>query len=405
MSENPTENNNKDGKGETFFGKVKTVAKKVGKAVGSFFKETKAAAKKVGEKITWFYTEKKLIAYSASAALVLLWLILFSIRVNNGVPDNMIDPVAFTLFGLFPIRWYGIIIVCGMIIALLLFIKLSKGIGLNDEDGITMFLICVPLGVLCARIGFVISHTGYYFPVDSFSDFVEIFAIWDGGVTILGAIPGGLFGVFLFARKKKVKFLDVVGSAAIPLLLAQAIGRWCNFPNQEVYGGPVQEGLKFFETFPFGVYIEAEGGWRYATFFYESVLSFIGVALLCVLLKKTKYRGTLAFGYLTWYFLSRALVESIRADAVFIGNSGLSWGVLMSLIVFPIAALLGVVYFQNGSLKRLSFKKLPEIEIAPPPVQEPPETEEPIETQNVKEKSEASKLSDYNKKYYGNKKK
>jgi phosphatidylglycerol:prolipoprotein diacylglycerol transferase len=391
MSENQTENKNQhENNNDTFFGKVKAVFKKV------------------GGKIKWFYTEKKLIAYSASAALVLLWLILFSIRVNDGVPDNMIDPIAIRL-GPFEIRWYGIIIVSGMILALLIFIKLSKSIGLTDEDGITMFLICVPIGVLCARFGFVISHVDLYFPVDNMQDFIELFAIWDGGVTILGAIPGGLLGVLLFSKRKKVKFLDVVGTVAIPLLLAQAIGRWCNFPNQEVYGGAVPAGLKFFETFPFGVYIVAEGGWHYATFFYESVLSFIGVALLCVLLKKTKYRGTLAFGYLTWYFLSRALVESIRADAVFIGSSSLSWGVLMSIIVFPIAAVLGVIYFQNGSLKRLSFRKLPviEVETIVRKVEIPPETDaaEHAEPQKVKEKSEASKLSDYQKKYYGNKKK
>jgi phosphatidylglycerol:prolipoprotein diacylglycerol transferase len=388
MSENNNQNNKNND--ETFFGKVKSIAKKV------------------GEKIVWFYTEKKLIAYSVSAALVLLWLVLFSVRVNNGVPDNMIDPVAITL-GPFEIRWYGIIIVSGMILALLIFIKLSKSIGLTDEDGITMFLICVPLGVLFARLGFVVSHAEIYFPVEDINDLIGIFAIWDGGVTILGAIPGGLLGVFIFSRRKKVKFLDVVGSAAIPLLLAQAIGRWCNFPNQEVYGGYVPAGLKFFETFPFGVYIVGDGGWHYATFFYESVLSFIGVFLLIVLFKKTRYRGTLAFGYLTWYFLSRALVESIRSDAVFIGNSHLSWGVLMSIIVFPIAALLGIVYFQNGSLKRLSFRKLPAIEPEIPnfPREIPPEPEfdEHTEVKAAKEKSEAGKLSDYKKKYYGNKKK
>ncbi|MDR2091084.1 MAG: prolipoprotein diacylglyceryl transferase [Clostridiales bacterium] len=398
MSENQTESNDKKSKTAAFFDAVKT------------------AAKKAGDAVKRFYTEKKAIAISISAALALLWLVLFSIRVNNGVPDNMIDPVAITV-GPFPIRWYGIIIVGAMLLALALFVKMSKSIGLNDEDGITMFLICVPIGILCARIGYVLVHLSSYTPVNSLEDVISLFAIWDGGVTIMGGIPGGIIGVLIFAKKRKVKFFDVVGTAAIPLLLAQAIGRWCNFPNQEVYGGFVPEGLKFFETFPFGVFIADKGpteyGWHYATFFYESILSFIGVALLLILYKKTKYRGTMIFGYLAWYFLSRALVESIRADAVpIVEGGGLSWGVLLSLIVFPIAVALGVIYYQNGSLKRLSFKRLPELpETLPaadesaPSAEQNPEAEARAEERKVKEKSETSKISDYNKKYYGNKKK
>ncbi|MDR1940433.1 MAG: prolipoprotein diacylglyceryl transferase [Clostridiales bacterium] len=288
----------------------------------------------------------------------------------SAIPKRMLGPTAFEALG-FSVKWYGIVIVFGMIVGLLLFTRLSKSVKLTSDDCISMFLVCIPAGIICARLGYVISHTSYYFPIATTAEFFELFAIWDGGVTIIGGIPGGVLGALVFAKVKKVKFLEVVGVASISLLLGQAIGRWANFFNQELYGPPVPEGATFFQQFPFGVYIEnlldpdaigwhatEAGAWHYSAVLYESVLSFIGVALLLLLFRKVKHKGTVFFGYLAWYFISRALVESIREDAVFLGNMPISLGVLISLIIIPIAVLLGIIYYQNGSLKRLTFKKL-----------------------------------------------
>ena len=279
---------------------------------------------------------------------------------------SSIDPVAFPLFGL-EIKWYGLVIVAGMIAALFLFFYLSKDIGLKQDDGITLFLIVIPVGIVCARIGYVISHIPDYFPILTWSDFFRLFATWEGGVTIIGGIAGGTIAAILYARKKKINIIELLGAVGIPVLLGQAIGRWGNFFNQELYGPPVADG-SFFARFPLGVFIDGSG-WHYSTVTYESVLSFIGVCLLLLLYKglKTKkkvyfkgveYKGTVFFGYIAWYFMSRALVEPLRVDQVKFGNFPLSLGVIISLLIVPIAVVLGIIYYRNGTLKYLTFKKV-----------------------------------------------
>ncbi|MDR2046917.1 MAG: prolipoprotein diacylglyceryl transferase [Clostridiales bacterium] len=371
-----------------------------------FFAKAGKSCNDARERIGRFCKEHgKIVVPSVWGAGILLFA-LFCALVNDGMQKGeLIDRVAFTVFGM-EIYWYAIVIVFGMVLALFVFMHLSKELSLKSDDGITLFLIAIPLGIVFARVGYVISHTSEFFPINEFADVFNIIWTRNGGVTILGGIPGGFLGAYIFARHKKVRFLELVGAAAMPLLLAQAIGRWGNFFNQEVYGEAVAEGSKFFQTFPFGVFIETEGAWRYATFFYESFLSVIGSVLLYYLFKRVKYKGTVAFGYLAWYFLSRAIVESMRTDGVPVGGSNLSWGVLLSLIVFPVAILLGIVYYRNGSLKRLSFKKLPETEeSAQMDITAADNAEYDENSGAVKEKTEAGRQADLKRKYYGNKKK
>jgi phosphatidylglycerol:prolipoprotein diacylglycerol transferase len=323
-----------------------------------------------------------------------------------------------------------------MIVALLLFFRFAKVIKFSQDDAITLFLIVVPSGIVGARVGYIVSHPEMFFPLSNFDDFLNLFAIWTGGVTIIGGIALGFLSAFLYAKKKKINMFELMGAASIPLLLAQAIGRWGNFFNQELYGTPVGEGASnIFRSFPFGVYIEAEGGWFYSAVFFESILSFIGAGLLYLLFRKSKYKGTIFFGYLAWYFLSRALVESIRVDALYFPPFPLSLGVIISVVIIPIAVLLGIIYYMHGSLKKLTFKKAAVPEAFPEDTEEsdgeispniaanenaiaekksvtaananlenksgvvntPPKTE--------REKTADGKLADYKRKFYANKKK
>ncbi|MDR3262987.1 MAG: prolipoprotein diacylglyceryl transferase [Clostridiales bacterium] len=337
----------------------------------------------------------------------------FSFALAADAP-KLVDNVAFTVFGL-DIYWYAIVITAGMVLALFLFFYLSKSIKLSQEDGITFFLICVPLGLIFARLFYIVSHVSEFFPLYTAEDFWTLLDIRSGGVTIIGGIAGGFFGGFLFAKKKKIKFLELLGTAAVPLLLGQAIGRWGNFFNQELFGPPVPEGATFFQHFPVGVYIDdihavlndTVPGWHYSTVFFESILSVIGVVLLFLLFRKVKRKGTVLFGYLTWYFISRALVESIRVDAVFFGSMKISLGVLISIIIIPIAIVLGIVYFQNGTFKKFSFKKLPEtVEVTPEEsgAEAVPVDEQAAPVKN-REKTASARLADFRKKYLSNKKK
>ena len=101
-----------------------------------------------------------------------------------------IEPIAFTIFGR-DVAWYGIIVTFSMIVGLLGAIQLAKKIKLNSDDILEMFLFAIPFAVLFARLGFVFAHASDFFVKGfDFNDFIQIFAIWDGGLTILTGVPG-----------------------------------------------------------------------------------------------------------------------------------------------------------------------------------------------------------------------
>lgn len=278
-----------------------------------------------------------------------------------------INPVAFSI-GSIEVRWYGIVIVCGMIFGLLYVCNQIKKINLTSDDGIELFLWIIPLAVIFARILYVIpGRVDEYFPWESWDDFVRAIAIWDGGITIIGGIIGGIFGAIFFTlrHKKQVNFGKVADIVVVPLLFGQIVGRWGNFFNQEAFGLPItNESLQWF---PFGVYItnpsgveanfrtkvfnhiyEGGGGnWFCATFFYEQVWNLIGMIICLALWKKEsykKYPGLLLIFYAFWYCLGRFWLEFIRMDAVPVTK-------VACIIVAPLALVFGILYilYRNTS--------------------------------------------------------
>lgn len=266
------------------------------------------------------------------------------------------DPrIAFSI-GNLDIRWYGIIIVFAMMLGLLFVCRESKKINLSSDDGVELFLWVIPLAVIFARILYVIpGRIDEYFPWNSWDDFVDAIAIWDGGITIIGGILGGILGGIFFTirHRKKVNFGNTADLVVIPLLTGQIIGRLGNFINQEAFGLPITN--KALQTFPFAVYItEPSGvadefrdlvygntpGWFCATFFYEMVWNSIG---LCFCLwfwekgKNKKYPGFMLIFYFFWYCLGRFWLEFLRIDAVPITKVACG-------IIAPIALAVGILY-------------------------------------------------------------
>ena len=224
------------------------------------------------------------------------------------------------------IAWYGIIFSIALIVALTFAIYNAHRIKLTGDDILTLFLCTVPLAVIFARILYVATHSRDY------SNFVDVFKIWEGGVTIYGGVLGGILGVIIFAARKKISFFKLTDFAVSPLLVGQMIGRWGNYVNQEAFGIPIKnEKLHFFPigikiTNPSGLtpeiaakYADKNGnfieGYYAATFFYEICFNAIGLALIYTLWRKyRKYKGVWTTLYLFWFMLGRGLIDFLRLD-------------------------------------------------------------------------------------------
>ena len=223
------------------------------------------------------------------------------------------DNPHFTIFG-YPIYYYAVIIVCGIILATVVVALLFKRRNIPTEWVLDLLLCILPLGIIGARTFFVLT--------DPSSDITQWFSTFrDGGLSIIGGVIGGAIGVVLFCLIHKINFFRVADCLVPGVILAQAIGRWGNFVNQEVYGAEVtNEALQWF---PFAVFIEKTGEWHYAFFFYESMLNLVIFALLFVLMWKFKKKpsGLALAGYLFGYGTVRSIMEPLRDPQFILGSS------------------------------------------------------------------------------------
>ena len=284
---------------------------------------------------------------------------------------SAIDRIAFRI-GSVEVAWYGILIVLGMLTGLLIVLSQCKRINLNFDDAIEFFLWVIPLAVVMARLLYVMVRPEEYFnsadwKENSTDAFVNMIAIWDGGITIIGGILGGLVGVILFwiRKRKKANFGQIVDLVVPALLVGQLFGRVGNFINQEAFGKPASM-LGIPEKFPFSVYIDNPSGvepeyhdlvysntpgWFAATFFYEMCWNAIGAAIAFVVWRKNKrYPGILAFFYFFWYFLGRGLLEYVRIDAVPVTQ-------IACFVVVPVAVVLAGAFILACE-NHLAFKKI-----------------------------------------------
>ena len=140
-----------------------------------------------------------------------------------------INPVAFRI-GNLEVRWYGLIITCAMVLGLIILIFMAKKKGISSDDTLELFLWVIPLGIVFARVIYVFANNKEYgyFPIESWDDFVNCIAIWDGGITIYGGMVGGVLGALIFCKRKKIKLGTILDMLVPIVLLCQAIGRWGN---------------------------------------------------------------------------------------------------------------------------------------------------------------------------------
>ena len=241
----------------------------------------------------------------------------------------LVERVAFTIFGL-DIYWYGIIITSAILIGFGLLFVLRKRAGLGADVPFDLMLFVVPLAILGARTFSVIFE-----PSLGIADF---FDIRNGGMSIIGSCIGGAIGITLYCIVKKKNFLSICDLICPLLLLGQAIGRWGNFFNSEVYGKEILDTT--LQWFPLAVNVG--GRWFMALFFYESVLDFLGFVILISLYYLSKRsKGVILASYLTYYGLVRFVLESFRQERYI-----LKWGsVPISKLCSGIMVIIGVVLF------------------------------------------------------------
>ena len=213
--------------------------------------------------------------------------------------------VACTVLGK-DIYWYGIIICAGFILAALYVNSRTKDFGITSDNLTDCLIICVPLGIICARIYYVVFEWSYYAQHPG-----EIVAIWKGGIAIYGGIIGTLIGLLVYSRIKKLSLASLCDLAAFGLLIGQCIGRWGNFVNGEAHGGPT--------TLPWGMTIDGQS-MVHPTFLYESLWNLAGFVLLHFYSKKRRFKGEIALLYAAWYGAGRAWIEGLRTDSLYIGS-------------------------------------------------------------------------------------
>ena len=187
----------------------------------------------------------------------------------------LVNRVAFSLFGL-DIYWYGVIISCAILIAYCLSLYIIKFRNIDKDLPFDILLFAIPLGIVFARLASVLFEENL--------SIVDFFNFRSGGMSIIGAIIGGVLGVLLLKLIKKKSMLECFDLLATVLILAQGIGRWGNFFNGEIYGQEITNTA--FQFFPFAVNID--GVYYEALFFYEFILDIIGFIVLFFIYKKVR---------------------------------------------------------------------------------------------------------------------
>ena len=223
-----------------------------------------------------------------------------------------------------PIYWYGIFIMLGVILAVVYASARSRQFGIRQDDLYDAVLFAVPLGIVCARIYYVIFEWEQY--KDNLS---EIFATWHGGLAIYGGIIGGIIVIVVLCRVKKIYVMDMLDLFASAVPIGQILGRWGNFFNCEAYGSST--------TLPWRMVIgktleEAGATGNHPTFFYESAWNLIGFIILYFSSKKRKYHGEILLLYLGWYGLGRFFIEGLRTDSLYLWGTGIRVSQVVALI-------------------------------------------------------------------------
>ncbi|WP_257351748.1 prolipoprotein diacylglyceryl transferase [Pseudalkalibacillus decolorationis] len=263
-----------------------------------------------------------------------------------------LDRVAFEL-GPLTVYWYGIIIGFGALLGLFLAVRESRRLGMDKDVFVDVVLYAVPIAILSARIYYVAFEWDYYK-----NHLGDVFAIWEGGIAIHGALIGSVLTAYVFTKIKKLSFWKLVDIAAPSIILGQAIGRWGNFMNQEAHGGEVSraflEGLYLPDWIIDQMYIN--GTYYHPTFLYESLWNLLGFVMLLVLRRFNPRRGEVFLSYVIWYSVGRFFIEGMRTDSLMLTDS-LRVAQVISIVLIALSLIL-IAYRRKSGLAKKQYEEL-----------------------------------------------
>jgi prolipoprotein diacylglyceryl transferase len=244
--------------------------------------------------------------------------------------------VSFVDLGPLRIHFYALFILVGIALAVLIGSRRFKSRGGDGSAILDIAIWAVPFGIIGGRVFHVLTHASFYFGEGK--DLTKIFAIWEGGLAIYGALILGTVGAYIGSRFAGVRFLSFADAIAPGVLVAQAFGRLGNYFNQELFGQPTD--------LPWGLQIDAPndalpvglpaGTLFHPTFLYEIIWNLLGVLVLLGLEKRLKLRWGQAFGlYLAIYSVGRFWIEGMRIDPSdsLLGIRTNQWSALIGLLL------------------------------------------------------------------------
>lgn len=246
----------------------------------------------------------------------------------------------FIHLGPVPIYWYGVIIATGLFLGLYVATKEADRIGLNKDYIIDLIVIATPIAIIFARIYYVIFEWKMY----QAGPWWKVFAVWEGGIAIHGALIGAVLTAIVYARVRKLSFWQLADIIAPGLILGQAIGRWGNFMNQEAHGGPISEQAyeSFHQFLPNFIMDQMciDGVLYHPTFLYESVWNIFVLILLLVLRRYNPLRGEIFLSYVALYSVGRIFVEAMRTDSLWLGPIKQAQFLSLLLIIGAVALMI-----------------------------------------------------------------
>ena len=278
---------------------------------------------------------------------------LFQIVTSIPSPD-----VSYIELGPLRIHFYALFILTGIILALLLTESRLKASGVEAGVALDVSFWAIPFGILGGRFFHVITHPNDYFYQGA--DLLAPFRIWEGGLAIYGALLFGAVGAYIGARKSGIKLTSYLDAVAPGILLAQAIGRWGNYFNNELFGLPTDLpwGLEIPSSnraYPAGL---PEGVLFHPTFLYESIWSLVGVAILLAADKRFNLRWGRMIGlYFIYYSVGRIWVEAIRIDPseIILGLRINIWSAIVGIVVG--LAVMVISYRKHTGLELSAYLK------------------------------------------------
>lgn len=241
------------------------------------------------------------------------------------------NPIAFTIFNI-DIRWYGILIATGIILGTIVVYRRADIHGIEPEKTLDFILICVPIGIIGARLYYVLFNWDYYS-----GDFFKMINFRGGGLAIHGGLIFGIAAAVILCRLWNQNIFNALDLAMPAVALAQAVGRWGNYFNSEAHGGPT--------NLPWA--IMADGQSVHPAFLYESIWCFMMFGVLLYVDNKRRFYGQTALMYGILYSFERFFVEYIRTDSLMLFGM-FKQAMVLSAVVFVVCLVLYIRFSRKA---------------------------------------------------------